>query len=54
MNGIKIDGEGGEGDGEKKPEDDLNDTKVDKNEKAEKEKKRQAFRGKLCAYFFSY
>ena len=38
MNGVKN--EEGDGDGEKKPEDDLNDTKVDKNEKAEKEKKR--------------
>lgn len=44
MNGVKTDD--GEGDGGEKTtdKDDLNDTKVDKNDKAEKEKKRQAIR----------
>ena len=38
----------GDEDGEKTANnDDLNDTKVDKNEKSEKEKKRQALKGKL-------
>lgn len=47
MDGVKTDD--GDGDGAEKTtdKDDLNDTKVDKNDKAEKEKKRQAFRGKL-------
>lgn len=47
MDGVKTDD--GDGDGAEKTadKDDLNDTKVDKNEKAEKEKKRQAYRGKL-------
>lgn len=46
MDGVKTDD--GDGDGAEKTtdKDDLNDTKVDKNEKSEKEKKRQAFRGK--------
>jgi hypothetical protein len=46
MDGVKTDD--GDGDGAEKTadKDDLNDTKVDKNDKAEKEKKRQAFRGR--------
>jgi len=46
MDGVKTDD--GDGDGAEKTtdKDDLNDTKVDKNDKTEKEKKRQAFRGK--------
>lgn len=44
MDGVKTDD--GDGDGAEKTadKDDLNDTKVDKNDKVEKEKKRQAFR----------
>ena len=47
MDGVKTDD--GDGDGAEKTadKDDLNDTKVDKNDKAEKEKKRQAFRGRF-------
>lgn len=48
INGVKTE----EGDGEKgQDKDDLNDTKVDKNEKAEKEKKRQALRGKYISFY---
>lgn len=53
MDGVKTDD--GDGDGAEKTtdKDDLNDTKVDKNDKTEKEKKRQAFRGKQFNYSFS-
>ena len=52
MDGVKTDD--GDGDGAEKTtdKDDLNDTKVDKNDKAEKEKKRQAFRGKFTFSFY--
>ena len=46
MDGVKTDGDDPDGAEKTADKDDLNDTKVDKNEKADKEKKRQAYRGK--------